>query len=984
MLVMDMFEPNDSLQQAVLLKEGAYTVSGQNNDWYRIETGPGKMRFEMTPLGGVNINMELRDLNGNLLQANLDRNGPLGAETISFTATESTAYTLRVYPAAFPALTKLDYTLKVDLPDNTWSTKLDFGPIRNASVALYDLDNDGRDEIIVGASKVLNAAGDEVRPGGLIVLEDDGKVKWTLTFPAVSFPDPDTGKIYKSTTVSTAPLITDVDSDGRMDIVIGVGGEFWTPGMTGMPGDKGGVYAVSATGQIKWFHANLDTSDINNRPARGPDGTYAAPIAFDIDADGVTEIIYGSWDRHLYVLDGRTGREEKVSNLHDSIGASAVVADLNRDGMFEILQASDISANAGAGITNTGGVLHAVNQIGTQTTPGWNAQIQGTTNIDYRGFFVPQSLWSTPQVGDLTGDGTLEIVHGTGNFFQDSSGSFVTVRGQDGSLIHQLATNGRPSAAPLLADLDGNGTLEIIQTTLSGWVHAWNAQGQKLFDTRLNAYGVPQGTPLALNGKPIAVDLNADGRLEILVGAGPQLAILDASGRQINDTTSPERIYQYYFGSIAARDIDRDGRMDIISGGSTDVNGQGVIYRFENIANVTSASYRDGGYQGHQSLTNIDNFVDRFYQTILQRSADPAGNNMWNDLLSTGVRSGADVARGFIFSPEFQARNLSNTDYVNVLYAAFFGRPADGGGFQNWMDALGRGESRDKVLDGFILSQEFANLSARFGIRATLSAGPEAGPGADLIRGTDSSDILRSGGGDDTIIDQGQDLPTKADTPQIHSQVYRLYGATLGRQPDAAGLVGWVDAINAGSITLIQAAGGFVDSAEFKSTYGALNNGQFIDLLYKNVLGRPADPGGFATWTGELARGATRASVVLGFAESAEYVNKTTPPMVDYMRSAEMRWTDLIEGGTGNDKLAGGRGGDIYVFRAGQGGSDEIYGFEAWDELQLSGFGYVNSGQPMARMSQQGANVVFADQDQTITFRNTTLKAFDTVRWNLS
>src|SRR6185436_4616992 len=64
----------------------------------------------------------------------------------------------------------------------------------------------------------------------------------------------------------------------------------------------------------------------------------------------------------------------------------------------------------------------------------------------------------------------------------------------------------------------------------------------------------------------------------------------------------------------------------------------------------------------------------------------------------------------------------------------------------------------------------------------------------------------------------------------------------------------------------------FAGSPEFQSTYGALNNGQFVDLVYQNVLGRPPDAGGRAYWKGQLdASKMTRGQVMLGFSESPEY-----------------------------------------------------------------------------------------------------------------
>ena len=88
--------------------------------------------------------------------------------------------------------------------------------------------------------------------------------------------------------------------------------------------------------------------------------------------------------------------------------------------------------------------------------------------------------------------------------------------------------------------------------------------------------------------------------------------------------------------------------MSKISGGTTFERDQAMVFRFENQFDVTSDDYRTGAYQGAQSLHDIRAFVERFYEIILGRDADPSGSNNWTDRLYTGVRSGADVARGFI------------------------------------------------------------------------------------------------------------------------------------------------------------------------------------------------------------------------------------------------------------------------------------------------------------------------------------------------
>lgn len=1003
-------DTNGSLETADALT-GARTVvtDGVGSDWYRITTGPGTMDFAMTHTGAttpegqeMNLNMRLYDSAGNPVRSDFQE---FSNESFEVEAGVTGTYYLNVYWAPYegrdlPAGVVLDYVLDVDLPRNTWSKELEFGPIRNASVTVYDIDGDGKDEIFAGAVKGLDDQANEVLPGGLIVLEDNGDVKWTQTFAAFAGPDPVTGKTYNTTSVTTAPTFSDLDSDGSIDIVVGVGadnrGEF-SP--AGQPGDLGGVYALNADGSIKWFHESIDsfgtTGSAGGEAASGPDGrpdgVYGTPRVFDIDADGQREVIFTSWDHYLYVLDGRDGSLEFTVDLHDTAGATPGLADLDNDGLFELIVPADISQNTRAGLPTQGGILHVMNNYGHQTVDGWDTQVGTSTGADFRGKFEPQSLWSSPKVVDLDNNGTLEIVQGTGNFFQDERGEYIKVWNADGSLRHQLDTEGRVLASPLIADLTGDGSMEIIAATLDGYVYAWNAAGQQVFATQAMPFDNNTMTGTAdvpIARQPIAVDLTGDGNLEVLVSIGSQLVVLNASGQQITNTDKVERAFNNYAGSPVAHDVDADGYLDLITGGTNAAQDHAVIYRWENIVDTQVGETRIAEYQNVQSLHDIENFVDQLYDTILGRSADPNGRNNWVDRLYTGVRSGADVASGFIFSPEFTSRGTTNEEYVTVLYEAFFGRAPDDRGFARWTGDLEGGLSRAEVLSGFTGSPQFTNLANSFGIRAESRQGA-VDSSAVLTGGLEDSDVLRAGTGNN-VLKEGPAAVNAvvANGTEVTGQVYRLYGATLGRAPDSNGFEGWYNGLVPGlgttDVTLSQAAGAFVNSAEFQKTYGSLTNAEFVTTLYQNVLDRAPDERGLARWTGDLANGVSRADVVIGFSEGQEFRNSTTPELDTWMGSVRPQWNDVLEGGAGNDQMNGGFGSDVFVFRNGQGGADVIHGFEPWDQLQLSGFGFATADDARANMRQSGNAVIFQNSGQTITFNNTSMADMNRVRFNVS
>ena len=297
------------------------------------------------------------------------------------------------------------------------------------------------------------------------------------------------------------------------------------------------------------------------------------------------------------------------------------------------------------------------------------------------------------------------------------------------------------------------------------------------------------------------------------------------------------------------------------------------------------------------------------------------------------------------------------------------------------------GASRAEVLNGFIGSREFSNLAASYGIRAQALHG--IGSAAAEIRGdiADTS-TLRGNASDQHLFDGASVSEVRPNNVDLTGKVFRLYGATLNRAPDAGGLVSWLNGLGrdiaSGGITLSQAAGGFVGSREFQKTYGTLDDEAFVNLLYRNVLGREADAGGKTFWTGKLAGGWSRADVVLGFSESREYQNRMDPALDAYMRKAHVAWNDVLEGGGGNDVLNGGQGSDIFIFRRGEGGHDTIHGFEPWDRLQLSGFGFASANDALLAMKQVGTDTVFERGTQKITFTDTRLSDMRRVGFNLS
>ena len=118
------------------------------------------------------------------------------------------------------------------------------------------------------------------------------------------------------------------------------------------------------------------------------------------------------------------------------------------------------------------------------------------------------------------------------------------------------------------------------------------------------------------------------------------------------------------------------------------------------------------------SRSQVSEFVTRFYKLCLDREPDAGGLNAWvNNLLARKI-TGAQAAEGFIFSAEFTSKNKSNSEFLTILYRAFFNREPDADGFNKWLGLLNAGNSRQFVLAGFVNSIEFKTLCKNYGITA--------------------------------------------------------------------------------------------------------------------------------------------------------------------------------------------------------------------------------------------------------------------------
>jgi hypothetical protein len=158
--------------------------------------------------------------------------------------------------------------------------------------------------------------------------------------------------------------------------------------------------------------------------------------------------------------------------------------------------------------------------------------------------------------------------------------------------------------------------------------------------------------------------------------------------------------------------------------------------------------------------------------------------------------------------------------------------------------------------------------------------------------------------------------PASFATALLHSAEYYggvvggVYQKYLGRASDSAGLSYWVGQLQQG-MTDEQLEAAFAGASEFYQHAGGTDAG-WVSAMYLDILGRAADAGGLAYWTGQLSQGASRAAVAQGFASSVERETQRINDdyFTDLGRAADAAgqsyWVNAFENGKHNEDVIAG------------------------------------------------------------------------------
>lgn len=379
----------------------------------------------------------------------------------------------------------------------------------NNRAAVGDLFGNGVPHVLIGYGAILPT--DRACDGGVIVYRGpDGAPVWNFSqkaFDEQSVEGPE--HLYG---VITAPALADADRDGRMEVAFG--------------GLDRNVYLLNADGSLRWYYHTADT-------------VWSTPLFMNVDSDPQLELIVATDISANPRLNPPT---HDGGFLHAFETAPVPGGRIPfqtgfiwRVAFDQVLYSSPLAAdllpnNPGLEIAIGSGCFFPTDS--NDKRGRWIKIIRPSDGRELQTLQAPACVQSSPAVGDLDDDGQLEIVatvSGDPQIGGDGRSRIVAWKPSNPQPMWATVPTdpnsgsndpfGGDLQSAVIADLDGNGSLEVIAANF--WsVHVLNGRTGEPLTCQNLACG-PKPSMFAwytLKSTPAVGDVNNDGQLDIVIG----------------------------------------------------------------------------------------------------------------------------------------------------------------------------------------------------------------------------------------------------------------------------------------------------------------------------------------------------------------------------------------------------------------------------------------------------------------------------------
>jgi hypothetical protein len=303
--------------------------------------------------------------------------------------------------------------------------------------------------------------------------------------------------------VDSSPSVAPIDAGGLDTVYVGSG--------NAANPTSGGYQAIGPNGGDQWF-----VREANPATDPTPDSAVSASLTVDAYAGGYG-VEAGSLGQNTDALAGSDGAMLGGFPWFsaDSVFSTAAAADLYADGNNEIVTGGDSSAGISYGETyGNGGHIRILSSAGNAGTGnpagGLICQYNTTQNIDR----------SSPAVGQFLSGGAVGIAIGDGSYYAGASDSDkVFALNTSCGLAWSDTLDGITADSPALADVEGNGQLEVVEGTQAGTIYVLNGTNGGVVWSA--------ATSGQVFGSPVTADLTGAGYQDVIVPTTNGIDVFD-------------------------------------------------------------------------------------------------------------------------------------------------------------------------------------------------------------------------------------------------------------------------------------------------------------------------------------------------------------------------------------------------------------------------------------------------------------------------